>query len=283
MSSRQSSPLKIVYCIMGIALLLCSGYIVGILVMHIWHKAPGGEHVDADMAKGDRLFKEMTERPEVGNQTAAYKNINAIQRSYDFHKVERTAVLDSQNLCVSCHGDIPHYKKKETRAFLNMHAFFMACETCHIRSKSGMETKFVWYDKTTGEETEKINLNHFLGNTPYKLMPVGKDGTRLYDSERMVKYVAEFKSKAGKMMPSEKGEALEVIHETRAEINDSVKCGECHKSDRAAGYLPFEQIGYPERRTNQLVGNEVVGMIGKYKNFYLPGFLIPKTEAGSEK
>lgn len=283
MSSGQVGPLKILYSLIGISILLYSGYIVGILVMHIWHKNPKSRHIDAGMTKEEKLFKEMIDGVETVHNVTAYKNMDGRHRTYNFHKTERLATPDSRNLCVSCHGDIPHDKKKETRAFLNMHSFFMACETCHIRSESRSETRFIWYNKTTGEESEKIDLSLFLGNTPFKLMPVKKDRTRFYDSEQMRKYVAKFKSKLGEMIPSEKSAALEVVHRPMNPVKDAVKCDECHKSDRDGAYLPFERIGYPERRTNQLVGNEVVGMIDKYKKFYIPNLLIPKEAAESEK
>jgi hypothetical protein len=270
--------------VIGIAVLIYCGYIVEILVMHIWHKAPHGEHSEEGLTKEDKLYKEMIEGVEKDHSGAAYKDINGIYKLYDFHKTERSAVLDSQNLCVSCHGDIPHDKKKEIRAFLNMHAFFMACETCHIRSENKLDTKFVWYDKRTGEEKETIDLSLYLGDTPYKLMPTSISGPehRFYDTEQMKKYVTEFKSKVGEMIPSAKSASLKIIHRPMSELEKTVKCDDCHKSDYQTAYLPFRKIGYPDRRMNQLVGNEVVGMIDKYKKFYLPDFLIPKEETESE-
>jgi DNA-directed RNA polymerase subunit M/transcription elongation factor TFIIS len=252
------------------------------LVMHIWHKSPSTERVDADMIQADRLFKDMLAGLETNHHGIAYKSSNEINRRYDFHKTKRTAVSDAQDLCVSCHGDIPHFKKKETRAFLNMHSFFMACETCHLRYEEKSTAKFIWYNKSNGEKREQINLDTFLGNTPYKLMPVNHDGTSAYDNVSMVKYVDAFKSNVTKMTSSEKRAALKKIHEPMTAIKESVTCIDCHQSDRKAAYLPFERIGYPERRADQLFENEVVGMLYKYKKFYLPDLLAPKEESASE-
>lgn len=284
MSSRQSRPLKILYCVIGIALLIYCGYIVEILVMHIWHKAPHGEHAEG-ATKEDKLFQEMIASAGAdGGHGVAYKDINDIHKLYEFHPSERTAVLDTQNLCVSCHGDIPHDKKKEIRAFLNMHAFFMGCETCHIRTDEGMNTKFVWYNKTTGEQQDQIELDVYLGDTPYKLLPIAdqESDNRLYDTDQMKKYVDEFRANVGNMLPSAKSAALKVLHRPMTELEKTVKCENCHTQDRASAYLPFGEIGYPERRINHLLGHEVVGMIDKYKKFYLPGFLIPKGDNESE-
>lgn len=281
--SRKNNTMKKIYCILGIAIMLYCGYIVEILVMHIWHKAPSGEHSTAGMSEEDKLFQEMLAGVDKEHSAGvSFKDINEIHKLYDFHKSDRQALLDEQNLCVSCHGDVPHDKKKEIRAFLNMHAFFMGHETCHIRTDKKMDTKFVWYDKTTGEEMDDIDLSLYLGDTPYKLMPKSRSGESLYATAQMNKYVDEFKKNVGNMIPSAKSASMKVIHRPMAEVKETVKCDECHTSNRDAGYLPFAEIGYPERRTDQLVGNEVVGMIDKYKRFYIPNFLKPSEDAESE-
>ncbi|PLX71684.1 MAG: cytochrome C [Denitrovibrio sp.] len=284
--TKRNKTLKKIYCILGIAIMLYCGYIVEILVMHIWHKAPQGEHSAAGMSEADKQFQEMLAGVDKEHSAGvSFKDINKIHELYDFHKSDREALLDEQNLCVSCHGDVPHDKKKEIRAFLNMHAFFMGCETCHIRTEDKINTKFIWYNKTDGAEAKDIDLTQYLGDTPYKLMPVKRSGEdkSLYDTAQMRKYVAGFKENVADMIPSAKSASMKVIHRPMTELKETVKCEECHTSNRAAGYLPFKDIGYPERRMNQLVGNEVVGMIDKYKRFYIPDFLTPNEEAESEK
>lgn len=245
--------------------------------MHIWHRAPGESRaIDDHGNQFDRLFKDMQEGLKTDYAAVVYKDINKIKRRYDFHKTKSAAVPDSQNLCISCHGDIPHFKDKKIRSFLNMHAFFMACETCHIRPESGAQFRFVWYDKTTGKEKDEIDLNHFLAYTPYKLMPLNRDGTKVYDSDQIIEYVVQFKSTVREMHPEEKRAALKVVHKPVTEIKHIVRCEQCHTADSHTAYLPFRQIGYPQRRAEQLAGNEVVGMINNYKKFYMPNLLIPK-------
>jgi mono/diheme cytochrome c family protein len=276
-------PKRIIYCLLGIAIMAYCGYVVEILVMHIWHKAPHGEHTEAGLSKEDKLYQDMIAGvSQDGGHGAPVVDINSSHKLYDFHETKRTAIEDTQNLCVSCHGDVPHDKKKEVRAFLNMHAYFMACETCHIKVENTMTTKFVWYEKTTGKQKDKIDLSTYLKDTPYKLMPLAADGGKLYDNDQMVKYVDEFKSQVNNMAPSAKSAAMKVIHRPMTELKNAVNCENCHTPDRAKAYLPFEKIGYPERRANQLVGNEVVGMVNKYKEFYIPNFLKPAEGTESE-
>ena len=37
----------------------------------------------------------------------------------------------------------------------------------------------------------------------------------------------------------------------------------------------FAKLGYPKRRLQDLTGTEVVGMVDKYQEFYMPKFLMP--------
>jgi len=275
-------PKRIIYCLLGILILIYCGYIIQILVMHIWHKA-SHEESTVGMSKEDKLYQDMIKGVnDTEGHGSGSKDINSSHKLYDFHETKRTAIEDKQNLCVSCHGDVPHDKKKEVRAFLNMHAYFMACETCHIKAESKADTKFVWYEKATGKEKDRIDLASYLKDTPYKLMPLKNSGERFYDNEQMKKYVGEFKAQVNNMAPSAKSASLKVIHRPMTELKDTVNCEDCHTSDSYKAYLPFAKIGYPERRANQLVGNEVVGMVDKYKEFFIPNFLKPAEGQESE-
>ena len=40
-------------------------------------------------------------------------------------------------------------------------------------------------------------------------------------------------------------------------------------------YLPYAQLGFPPRRVEELTSTAVVGMITKYKKFWIPSFLKP--------
>lgn len=53
-----------------------------------------------------------------------------------FHEKEQSAVIELYNKssCRVCHSLYPHSKDNHIRAFINMHASFMLCEVCHLRS-----------------------------------------------------------------------------------------------------------------------------------------------------
>jgi len=52
-----------------------------------------------------------------------------------------------------------------------------------------------------------------------------------------------------------------------------IECNQCHQEE--SPYLPFAELGYPPRRVDELTNTSVVGMIDKYKEFYIPNFLTP--------
>ncbi len=69
-----------------------------------------------------------------------------------FHHIGFSIQKDEASICVSCHGNVPHDKTREIRSFLNMHTFYLACETCHsLPEESSDAWNFSWYSKDTGE------------------------------------------------------------------------------------------------------------------------------------
>lgn len=63
-----------------------------------------------------------------------------------FHKrdVWETESL-TKTFCTTCHLSPPHSKNLRSRAFLNMHTEFIACETCHMRPEK-VKFKYQWLD-----------------------------------------------------------------------------------------------------------------------------------------
>ncbi|MDH3327964.1 MAG: cytochrome b/b6 domain-containing protein, partial [Desulfobulbaceae bacterium] len=92
-----------------------------------------------------------------------------------FHNTDKTVelVIAQPPICVSCHGTLPHGKSPDIRSFLNMHNYFMACETCHIRQVDVPEgvVRYEWYDNITEEKVLTIDETKF-GNYGARLVPV---------------------------------------------------------------------------------------------------------------
>jgi len=209
-----------------------------------------------------------------------------------FHHIGFERQQDNASNCVLCHGNVPHDKSKEVRSFLNMHAFYTACETCHIRPQDGdRQVVFRWYDKDTGKltanpkalvEIEKAFASSegayypTYGNYGAKIAPgTVEDGRfRFLRSEKDRAFVERYLEDEKILSQKKKSQMKKVMHN---DINkEPIECNQCHREK--APYIPFAELGYPPRRVEELTNTAVVGMIDKYKEFYIPNFLTPVDE-----
>ena len=62
-----------------------------------------------------------------------------------FHQRVDSPVKEGETYCQGCHLPVPHGEKLRTRAFLNMHSRFIACETCHFRPED-VKFEYRWLD-----------------------------------------------------------------------------------------------------------------------------------------
>jgi hypothetical protein len=68
-----------------------------------------------------------------------------------YHRFDTWLQTDSFNDCTrgGCHAPLPHSKRKEVRAFLNMHATSIHCGVCHI-AVDATPLPLTWYDVRRG-------------------------------------------------------------------------------------------------------------------------------------
>ena len=191
-----------------------------------------------------------------------------------FHNITLQVEPDRRSHCISCHGDFPHGKTAEIRSYLNMHDYFLACETCHAKPLAeGQRYIYRWYDKKSGEP---------LGSTPaitnnidalgIKLVPgTGTADTwQRLDSDERIAYAARFLEQvnARTLFEAEKKEGITAIHEHIS--SESITCIQCHT--KKASLIPFETIGYTPDAVNHLYAEDVLSVIKDYSQFYLPTF-----------
>ncbi len=214
-----------------------------------------------------------------------------------FHHIGFTIQQDKASTCVRCHGNVPHDGSKEVRSFLNMHAFYLACETCHSTPEGDGEAwKFQWYDKDDGQITEnpralleienRYRTAHeqykpsypIYGNYGAKVAPTVNDSgtTKLLHGQKEMAFVGKYITEQERLKPEQKSQMKSVIH--RKVSKEPVQCGQCHRQENQ--YLPFAELGYPPARLKELTNVAVVNMIGKYEKFYIPTLLNP---GGAEK
>lgn len=83
-----------------------------------------------------------------------------------FHKQTGALETSPNVFCRTCHGPLPHGKHLRTRAFMNMHVRFIACETCHFRPDQ-QKFDYRWFDyseKRTVDGSGLFRLTHDIDN-----------------------------------------------------------------------------------------------------------------------
>ena len=76
-----------------------------------------------------------------------------------YHRLDSWPRPDSFNDCAraGCHNPLPHSKKKEVRAFLNMHATSIHCGVCHFKQDE-RPLSLAWYDLDNGKSREPPSI-----------------------------------------------------------------------------------------------------------------------------
>ncbi len=234
---------------------------------------------EADMQE-EQFASALKEQTSTATTNLGYMVVEEEYVQGHFHHVGMTVEPDDTSLCIRCHGAIPHDKAKAIRAFLNMHAFYLACETCHIQPKTeGGSWAFRWYDKKTGDLISNppglTSLDKSMyGNYGAKIAPgrISSSGQFLFLNDTKERaFVEKYLQEKDRLGSTQQSKMKKVIH--RRIDENPLMCDGCH-NDKTP-YLPFDSLGYPKRRKQDLVGTEVAGMVAKYQEFYMPKFLLP--------
>ncbi len=230
-----------------------------------------GQTVKEDKTTFEKIILESDERVK---HYLGYKILEEQRIEGHFHHIGFDIGPDNRSYCVGCHGDMPHDAVKEIRAFLNMHAFFVGCQTCHVKLEKEQKTGvFKWYDRATGEIVESPVSKARPGTFRAKIIPFERvDGElRRIDSEERIDFAREYKERENTLTEAQKSRAKKLVHKVVSK--KPVQCEECHQKENP--FLPFEAIGYPQKRIDSITGTEVVGMIKNYTEFYMPQMLQP--------
>lgn len=201
-----------------------------------------------------------------------------------FHNLDKTVDGDNgmPNICMVCHGSLPHSKKKETRSLYNMHTYFCACEVCHIR---GENVIFTWFDTQTSRTDitvpyikdrveEQLPGGTYSGNYNAKIVPcIAKKNELIRLDQPITKeYAQEYVRAISQYDFDQQTKAKAQVHRNLSQT--PVVCGDCHQKENP--YLDFKGLGYPKHLCDEFVGTEVAGMISKYKSLKLPTMFRPE-------
>lgn len=240
----------------------------------------------------EQMFvKLIAEQTRTTTTDLGYKVIEQPYIEGRFHHIGFHIDKDLASPCIRCHGNVPHDKSKEIRSFLNMHSFYLACESCHILPKKGEpDWRFKWLDKETGravanpQKLVNIDIPHqenngereryiSYGNYGAKIAPgyIVDGRFRFISTEKEIGFVLDYLKKQDMLGTAQQSQMKKMIH--RKVGSKPLECATCHKEKDP--YIPFAKLGYPPRRLEELTSTSVVGMIQKYKQFWIPGFLTP--------
>lgn len=231
---------------------------------------------DDDELKEDLSFKKVIlESEERVKHYLGYRVLEEKRLEGHFHHIDFDFKPDKRSYCIECHGDMPHGKVKELRAFGNMHASYIACQTCHVRLEGNERTGvFKWYDRETGEIVNSpIKDGLAPGAYESKIIPfvsINGESQRI-DTQERIDFAREYRAQEAGLSDLQKSKAKKIIHKIVSK--KPYICEECHQQENPL--LPYRSLGYPQTRIDTFVSTEVVGMIRNYTKFYMPRMLHP--------
>ena len=198
-----------------------------------------------------------------------------------FHLTDRYLTQSEKKppLCLTCHGTYPHTKEKKVRSILNFHTGFIACAVCHNRrDPQDRALTYAWVDRASG--IIKSTVEGEYGKYSARIYPVreisGKDVEIVHPVS--AKAAAQYLKYKDQYTADQISQAKIKLHENIS--HKPVFCSECHKKD---GYLDFRSLGFSQARVNHLDSTEIVGLVEKYKTFYLPSEIDFGVEKSTKK
>lgn len=224
------------------------------------------------------FFKE----PETPKLLQKLKEQRFTEKMRHFHNEpeEDLVNLGKKPVCFYCHGDYPHSKQRMIRTLLNMHTQFIGCMTCHNdpRKIDEKTLSFYWLnysgikvmgppygtsiDRRTGYLIKTDNfyskvVAYTSRNGGNELLEITEDNPEMKEfiqiREKLTDKDREAVKKAFHKLVSPKGRF----------------CTRCHTSEKKS-YLPFRKLGFSDRRVSDLTNLNIVGIVQKYRKFYMP-------------
>gem|GEM_PF-4746835 len=193
------------------------------------------------------------------------ENVNhdlaASLKNFHFYPEVSFIQKEHRSNCLSCHTPLPHNKDIKTRAFLNMHGGFIACQTCHSDGKKG---DYKWYDMERNKVAEALISDAPLMSIQLTKMVSGKATVTKQNAP-------EFLSVLSDNVKNDPGKADALCETTyRGDLTKALSCMNCHVSDKSV--LDWKALGYPPQRQEQLMTLSIPNVFNKYDEFYIPSF-----------
>lgn len=194
-----------------------------------------------------------------------------------FHIIveETPSPVESASVCYLCHTTLPHHKHKNLRALMNMHTYYVKCESCHIKPEEGQQIRYAWLDP----EGTDASLGHYgtsyhplsgsllRVNLTSRIAPyVTKDGKAEFLIQKKDTPIAQdYIRMKDHLSDQEKDFVKKNFHNNIKPVGHS--CKKCHNPD---GILDYQSLGFSEKRRADLENLSISGMMTRYETFYLP-------------
>lgn len=207
------------------------------------------------------------------------------ERLRHFHNLpaQDITTLGDKSVCFICHGDFPHSKEPMVRTLLNMHTQFIGCMTCHADDRQAPESTLAlrWLNfsgiavtgKPFGTDVEPATGFLLPTDDVYsKIVPyVRADGQeKLLEVTLDDPEAREFSKIQHKLSDHDRDAVKKTFH--RGVSAKGRSCTRCH-TDEARSIVPFRELGFSERRVRDLTNLNFVGVMQKYRNFYMPSLM----------
>ncbi len=188
-----------------------------------------------------------------------------------FHKRNKSPIKNTEQVyCNGCHLPLPHSKSLRTRAFMNMHSEYIACESCHFRPEN-KKLSYRWYDYVKNKAVEQqkgrlhsgrnkndkapllprtgqVKIAPFFNNQPALI-------TRNHDYSKMLR------QRWKKANLTEKAEIHAQIHQPLTK--KGTECVDCHASEQ--DLLDLISLADSPEQAKAIQNNTIANFFKNYK------------------
>lgn len=195
--------------------------------------------------------------------------------------------MGNKPVCFECHGDYPHSKEPMIRTLMNMHTQFTGCMTCHVNEEKVPEKyySFKWLNYSGIEVKGKPFGTDINPDTGY-----------LQETDDYYSKIVVYSNQSGKenlLEVTEDEPDVKEFLKVKDKLSDRDKealkkrfhrivrpkgrfCSRCHAEEKKS-FLPFRELGFSERRISDVTNLNMIGVVEKYKKFYMPKLIRRNT------
>ncbi len=189
-----------------------------------------------------------------------------------FHRRAKNPIKTTQDMyCNGCHLPIPHSKSLRTRAFMNMHSEYIACESCHFKA-DGITFEYRWYDyaqkKVADQQKNRLHSSY-----------VKKDKTKIIARTGRVKIAPFYQNKP--VFMTQDNEFSKTLQQNwkqadltekaglHAKIHQPLKttgteCTDCHSGQKQS-LFDFESLTTTPAQARAIQKNTIADFFKHYK------------------